>query len=95
MCDIFTGMKAGDNTLNSVTAVEFMETLQRVDPNCMKEEEEVRGIVLEDYVKFMTTPGSHNDTYCESFHRSFFKDWVLEDKQPKTADELLQFTKNR
>ena len=91
----FTGMKAGDNTLNSVIAVEFMETLHRVDPNCMKEEEEVRGIVLEDYVKFMTTPGSHNDTYCESFHRSFFKDWVLEDKQPKTADEFLQFTKNR
>jgi ADP-ribosyl-[dinitrogen reductase] hydrolase len=24
---------------------------------------------LADYVAFMTTPGSHNDTYAESFHR--------------------------
>ena len=24
-------------------------------------------------VAFMTTPGSHNDTYAESFHRDFFK----------------------
>ena len=31
--------------------------------------------VLADYVKFMTTPGSHDDTYAESFHRSFFSDW--------------------
>lgn len=31
---------------------------------------------LEDYVKFMTTPGSHNDTYAESFHRDFFKNWA-------------------
>ena len=45
---ILTGMKAGDNTLNS--AVEFMETMQRVDPYRMKE---VRGIVSEDYVKFI------------------------------------------
>lgn len=24
-------------------------------------------------VSFMTTPGSHNDTYAESFHRDFFR----------------------
>ena len=27
---------------------------------------------LKDYVGFMTTPGSHNDTYAESYHRDFF-----------------------
>ena len=27
---------------------------------------------LEAYVSFMTTPGSHNDTYAESYHRDFF-----------------------
>merc|ERR1712178_253061 len=25
-----------------------------------------------EYVKFMTTPGSHNDTYCGTCHRMFF-----------------------
>jgi hypothetical protein len=25
------------------------------------------------YISFMTTPGSHNDTYAESFHRDFFR----------------------
>jgi hypothetical protein len=24
----------------------------------------------------MTTPGSHNDTYAESFHRDFFSNWA-------------------
>lgn len=24
----------------------------------------------------MTTPGSHNDTYAESYHRDFFKNWA-------------------
>jgi hypothetical protein len=31
---------------------------------------------LKDYVKFMTTPGSHNDTYAESFHRDFFANYA-------------------
>lgn len=31
---------------------------------------------LSTYVKFMTTPGSHNDTYAESFHRDFFSNWA-------------------
>ena len=88
-------MKAGDNTLNSLMALEILKTMQRVDPKFTKPDEEVRGAVLEDYVKFMTTPGSHNDTYAESFHRSFFKDWAAEDKPLKTAEELIQFTKNR
>jgi hypothetical protein len=24
----------------------------------------------------MTTPGTHNDTYAESFHRDFFKNYA-------------------
>ena len=27
------------------------------------------------YVKFMTTPGSHNDTYASTCHRMFFEKW--------------------
>lgn len=26
-----------------------------------------------EYVQFMTTPGSHNDAYCSSYHRLFFQ----------------------
>ena len=88
-------MSAGDNTLNSVTALQMLNTLQRVDPNVSKSSRDVRGLVLQEYVKFMTTPGTHNDTYAESFHRSFFKDWVSEEKKAVTADELLQFTDKR
>lgn len=28
--------------------------------------------IVTDYVDFMTTPGSHNDTYCGTCHRMFF-----------------------
>jgi hypothetical protein len=31
---------------------------------------------LRDYVSFMTTPDSHNDTYAESFHRDFFANFA-------------------
>lgn len=31
---------------------------------------------LQDYVAFMTTPGSHNDTYAESYHRDFFSNYA-------------------
>ncbi|XP_060558879.1 uncharacterized protein LOC132719151 isoform X2 [Ruditapes philippinarum] len=89
------GMRAGDNTLNSLTALNILNTLQQVDPNLTKSSRNVRGLVLEEYVKFMTTPGTHNDTYAESFHRSFFKDWASEEKKLVTAEELLEFTDKR
>jgi ADP-ribosyl-[dinitrogen reductase] hydrolase len=31
---------------------------------------------LANYVKFMTTPGSHNDTYASTCHRMFFANFV-------------------
>lgn len=31
---------------------------------------------LRDYVEFMTTPDSHNDTYAESYHRDFFANYA-------------------
>lgn len=63
------GMQPGENTLNALCA--------RVVTRGMAQ----RGGYspegfLEDYVKFMTTPGSHNDTYAESFHRDFFRNWA-------------------
>jgi len=60
-------MVPGDNTLNSLCAIEAMKTLQACESNC--DDEEMLKRVFRDYVKFMTTPGSHNDTYAESWHR--------------------------
>ena len=88
-------MSAGDNTLNAVTAMEMFKSMHKVDPELIKPDQEVRAAVLEDYVKFMTTPGTHNDTYAESFHRSFFKDWVQENPRPTSAEDLIQFAEKR
>nr|XP_022286115.1 uncharacterized protein LOC111099060 isoform X1 [Crassostrea virginica] len=89
------GMKAGDNTLNVAVALNFLQTMQRVDPQASMDPRELRGHVLEQYVKFMTTPGSHNDTYAESFHRSFFKDWSESKNRPKSAEDILNWTEER
>ncbi|XP_076453534.1 uncharacterized protein LOC143288786 [Babylonia areolata] len=90
------GMSAGDNTLNAVTAMEMLKTMNRVDPELTApNERDVQAAVLEDYVRFMTTPGTHNDTYAESFHRSFFKDWVQESPRPTAALDLIEFAEKR
>eukprot|EP00197_Chlamydomonas_leiostraca_P004699 CAMPEP_0202866534 /NCGR_PEP_ID=MMETSP1391-20130828/7852_1 /ASSEMBLY_ACC=CAM_ASM_000867 /TAXON_ID=1034604 /ORGANISM="Chlamydomonas leiostraca, Strain SAG 11-49" /LENGTH=366 /DNA_ID=CAMNT_0049546491 /DNA_START=218 /DNA_END=1318 /DNA_ORIENTATION=+ len=63
------GMKAGENTLNALCARVVMRSIAQrggYDPAGF----------LQDYVQFMTTPGSHNDTYAESFHRDFFGNWA-------------------
>ena len=31
---------------------------------------------LQEYIAFMTTPDSHNDTYAESYHRDFFANYA-------------------
>ncbi|EFJ51855.1 hypothetical protein VOLCADRAFT_103347 [Volvox carteri f. nagariensis] len=63
------GMKAGENTLNAICA-------RLVLRNLAKEKGYSTSSWLQDYVTFMTTPGSHNDTYAESFHRDFFRNWA-------------------
>lgn len=36
----------------------------------------------EAYIKFMTTPGSHNDCYASTCHRMFFENLVMRKKPP-------------
>eukprot|EP01087_Luapelamoeba_hula_P024590 TRINITY_DN9424_c0_g1_i1.p1 TRINITY_DN9424_c0_g1~~TRINITY_DN9424_c0_g1_i1.p1 ORF type:complete len:377 (-),score=51.75 TRINITY_DN9424_c0_g1_i1:76-1185(-) len=63
------GMAPGDNTLNVQTIRVLMRSIRDnhgYDPDAF----------LKDYVKFMTTPGTHNDTYAESYHRDFFANYV-------------------
>ena len=67
------GMQAGENTLNAITARIVLRAYTEAG------DVDVPGF-LQAYVKFMTTPGSHNDAYAESYHRMFFANWV--DKKP-------------
>lgn len=64
------GMKAGENTLNALCARVVLRGIAENGGSYSP------SVFLRDYVKFMTTPGSHNDTYAESFHRDFFKNWA-------------------
>ncbi len=58
-------LNAGENTLNLQLCRLLMHSLQTqggYDPDHY----------LGGYIDFMTTPGSHNDTYVEEYHRRFF-----------------------
>jgi len=63
------GMKAGENTLNALCARLVLRSVAASGGYAPAD-------FLERYVRFMTTPGSHDDTYCESFHRDFFRNWA-------------------
>jgi ADP-ribosylglycohydrolase len=62
-------LKAGENTLNLKLCTILMQSLN-----------EQKGYVADNYLKryvgFMTTPGSHRDTYVEEVHRNFFTNYA-------------------
>lgn len=62
------GMKAGENTVDAlVTKVLVKSMIDR------------KGLDVEhfrsEYINFMTTPGTHTDTYAGTCHRMFFRNW--------------------
>ena len=63
-------LDAGENTLEAQLVRVVLRGIAanggRFDPNKMRE----------DYIKFMTTPGSHNDCYASTCHRMFFANLV-------------------
>eukprot|EP00743_Colponemidia_sp_Colp-15_P006961 GILK01007512.1.p1 GENE.GILK01007512.1~~GILK01007512.1.p1 ORF type:complete len:346 (+),score=36.72 GILK01007512.1:29-1066(+) len=68
-------LTAGENTLNARLAGVVMRALS--------EKRAFDGpYILSEYIKFMTTPGSHNDSYVEKAHREFFQ--KLRDGTPPT-----------
>jgi len=81
------GMAAGDNTLNCHCALLAMNALQSCEEAKLKK-------VMCDYFKFMTTPGTHNDTYAESWHRSLFSDWLAAN-EPTSDEDFFNFLTNR
>ena len=74
------GMAAGDNTLNAVVARVVMRAYTTAGAADTQQ-------FLEDYVAFMTTPGSHRDTYAESYHRMFFANWAQKLPLDQCADD--------
>ena len=59
-------MAAGDNTLEALL-------VRRTASVCSAQGGTFApSALLEDYVRFMTTPDTHNDTYCGTCHRMFF-----------------------
>ncbi|XP_030265087.1 uncharacterized protein LOC115576659 isoform X1 [Sparus aurata] len=86
------GIQSGENTLNvlcSLRAARSLVSGRFTDVS----QPDARAAVLSDYVHFLTTPGSHNDTYAESFHRSFFADW--QDTRPTSPSQVLSFAEKR
>lgn len=57
-------MKAGDNTLEALLYRRVATVL--ATSGCDKES------LVNDYISFLTTKGTHNDTYCGTAHRMFF-----------------------
>ena len=53
-------MSAGDNTLNALTALETMKVMQQVDADLKLDPRGLRAHVMENYVKFLTTPGTNH-----------------------------------
>jgi len=58
-------LAAGENTLNFQLAVELYSSIRAVGKYDMD-------AWLERYIEFMLTPGLHQDTYLEEYHRGFF-----------------------
>lgn len=88
-------MSAGDSTLNALTALETIKVMQREDPDHSMDLSLLQAKVMENYVTFMTTPGSHNDTYAESFHRLFFKDWSQLNDPPRKGQDIVKMAQQR
>lgn len=74
-------LKAGDNTLNSLCCRVLVRSIIRNTKYSKID-------FLSDYIQFMTAnPDSHNDTYAESFHRLFFKNYNDGKKPEECADD--------
>jgi ADP-ribosyl-[dinitrogen reductase] hydrolase len=62
-------LKAGENTLNLKICVLLIESLNEKGDYDADD-------FLDRYISYMTTPGSHRDTYVEEYHRHFFTQYA-------------------
>lgn len=64
------GMQAGENTLNAIIARLLTRSIIK------NQGQYTPDVFYSNYIPFMTTPGTHNDTYAETYHRMFFKNYI-------------------
>jgi ADP-ribosyl-[dinitrogen reductase] hydrolase len=62
-------LKAGENTLNVKLCALLIDTI--VENGTYDSD-----IYLDRYIDFMTTPGRHEDTYVEEYHRHYFTNYA-------------------
>lgn len=62
-------LRAGENTLNVKICRLLVESINR----CREYNDDD---FLRNYIRFMTTPGTHRDTYVEECHRYFFSNYA-------------------
>jgi len=62
-------LEAGENTLNIKLCALLIESLNANQGYSADD-------YLSRYIPFMTTPGSHRDTYVEEYHRHFFTNYA-------------------
>lgn len=73
------GLQAGENTLEA----QLVRVLcKSIADNGAFDADDFR----KRYIKFMTTPGTHNDTYASTCHRMFFANWVKDVAPAQCAD---------
>jgi len=72
------GLAAGENTLEAQLTRLLVRNLASQD-----NAEFQPSSFLAEYISFMRTPGSHNDTYASTAHRMFFENLVQNKKPPE------------
>lgn len=74
-------LQAGENTLEASLARLLMKSIVANDGKFNQEH------FRDAYIKFMTTPGSHNDTYASTCHRMFFANMIFKKRDPKDCPD--------
>jgi len=73
------GLEAGENTLEA----QLTRLLAR---GIVEKGEFDKQYWLQQYIAFLTTPGSHNDTYASTCHRMFFANYIRNVPADRCAD---------
>ena len=74
-------LQAGENTLEMQLARVLMKSITATDGKF--DEDHFR----KSYVDFMTTEGSHNDTYASTCHRMYFANLIFHKKDPRDCPD--------
>ncbi|KAL7503974.1 hypothetical protein ACHAXN_001691 [Cyclotella atomus] len=74
-------LQAGENTLEVQLVRVLMKSIV-ANSGCFDEDH-----FRQAYIDFMTTEGSHNDTYASTCHRMFFANMIFNKREPKDCPD--------